>query len=118
MSTVHVSLASMYGEDHPQWRRVTIGCPGCGGAHTINVPGPDGERPPNMPCWEWNENPDRLTVTPSILSRGTYTTPGGTEERVCHSFFTDGQWHYLDDCTHDLAGQTADPTEVPEWMRH
>ena len=26
----------------------------------------------------------------------------------CHSWVTDGQWHYLADCTHTMAGQVVD----------
>jgi hypothetical protein len=31
---------------------------------------------------------------------------------VCHSFVTDGRIQFLEDCTHELAGQTVD---LPEW---
>jgi hypothetical protein len=31
---------------------------------------------------------------------------------VCHSFVTDGRIQFLDDSTHELAGETAD---LPEW---
>lgn len=34
------------------------------------------------------------------------------ENNVCHSFVTDGKIRFLNDCTHDKAGQILD---LPEW---
>ncbi|MCZ7909404.1 DUF6527 family protein [Agrobacterium leguminum] len=89
-------------------------CPGCDGAHQVGVGEGAGPR------WEYNGNPDAPTFTPSILVRGT--RPLSDEEietvmtgqsfspvpTVCHSFVTDGQIHFLNDCTHSLAGRTVD----------
>ncbi len=32
----------------------------------------------------------------------------GCKDRVCHSFVRDGHIEFLNDCTHELAGQTVD----------
>ena len=80
--------------------RLLFWCPGCNGAHMINVsPG----------RWGFNGNFERPTFTPSILVR--YDGPdAGVDDAppaVCHSFVTDGQIQFLGDCTHALAGQTV-----------
>lgn len=95
-------------------------CPGCGCMHYAD------ER------WQFNENVDAPTFKPSILVSGTRMTEKGksdyeawcaaghpkrtepfdSEPNVCHSYVTDGRIQYLDDCTHELKGQTV---ELPEW---
>lgn len=79
--------------------------------------------------WKFNGDYDRPTFTPSILiSSGHYTPhfkPGDScwctyiaehpDEKEslhfrcgrCHSFVTDGQIHFLSDCTHALADKTV-----------
>jgi len=48
---------------------------------------------------------NRPTVMPSIrVNLGQ----GG----LCHSFITNGYIRFLNDCTHELAGETI---EIPEW---
>ena len=69
-------------------------CPGCGCAHYIQT------NAMFKPCWYFNNDIDKPTVSPSIL---VHQVNGG----VCHSFITDGKIKYLDDCTHDLKGQTV-----------
>jgi len=98
-------------------------CPGCGSLHGIN------DR------WTWNGDTERPTITPSILVRGTKITEKGWAEidawrasgnpkreepfdstpTVCHSFVTDGQIQFLNDCTHDLAGQTVPLADEKDW---
>lgn len=56
------------------------------------------------PHWQWNGDVDKPTLTPSILT-------WNADER-CHSFVTDGKVRFLDDCTHEYAGQTMDLLEV------
>lgn len=103
--------------------RLHFWCPGCDGAHGIQV----GEGP--GPRWGYNGNPDKPTFTPSILVSGTDMTEKGRADYmawyesgrpprngetfeskpvVCHSFVTDGRIQFLGDCTHHLAGQTVD----------
>lgn len=71
-------------------------CPGCGCAHFVN------DR------WQFNGDVDKPTVKPSILAQFTE----GREKVRCHSFVTDGNIRYLNDCTHDLAGSVV---EIPDW---
>jgi hypothetical protein len=35
---------------------------------------------------------------------------------VCHSFLTDGVFHFLGDCTHPYAGQQVPLPELPDWL--
>ncbi|PLP96981.1 DUF6527 family protein [Cupriavidus pauculus] len=79
-------------------------CPGCGMAHRIMHGAGEGPR------WGWNGDVERPTFTPSVLARYPWGNP--QVERVCHSFVTDGQIQFLNDCTHSLAGQTV---AIPEW---
>lgn len=70
-------------------------CPGCGNAHPIEVP-----------PWTWNGSMTAPTFGPSLLCNPSYA------EHRCHSFITDGKIRFLDDCHHELRGQTVD---IPEW---
>lgn len=94
-------------------------CPGCKCCHGPRV------EPVNSPhCWGWNGSMDAPTLTPSILVRGTVPVTdeqvarimAGEKiepvETICHSYVTDGKIQFLNDCTHELAGQTVD---LPEW---
>lgn len=81
-------------------------CPGCDEAHVIG------------PSWTFNGNFDRPTFQPSVLVTGVQKITDAEYEKVmagekieprplrCHSFVTDGQIHFLSDCTHASAGQT------------
>lgn len=73
-------------------------CPGCKGHHAISN------------IWQYNNDPDKPTISPSILVNGTIKPYPGMIR--CHSFVTDGKIQYLSDCTHDMAGQTVD---LPDW---
>jgi len=74
-------------------------CPGCKGYHRIPFE--------NGPVtWDFNGDVDAPTISPSIL------TDGHRPERRCHSFVRSGKIQFLNDCGHELAGQTV---ELPEW---
>jgi hypothetical protein len=75
-------------------------CPGCRWPNAIVV-----KRGSKYvgPCWDWNQDKERPTLSPSILSRG---------EHRCHSFIRDGKIQYLGDCEHELKGTTVD---LPAW---
>ena len=62
------------------------------------------------PCWTWNGDTSKPTLRPSILTR----LPTSDGDVVCHSFVQDGRIRFLDDCTHDLAGQEVDLLEEEE----
>lgn len=83
----------------------------------LNIPGPlpnrilpvmIGGRREGTPNWTWNGNVESPTLKPSILTRG-----GDVDgEHVCHSFVNDGRVQFLDDCSHEFAGQTLDLLEI------
>lgn len=37
----------------------------------------------------------------------------GAKDMICHLFITDGKIRYLNDCTHEMAGQTVDMEDLP-----
>lgn len=104
---------------------VAIKCLGCGHPHVLTIkkiPGYDG------PCWEFNNNLDLPTFTPSLLCRAGKAAYDANEwekleqehkeflekrSSVCHSFIREGKIQYLSDCTHSLRGQTIDLPEYP-----
>ena len=81
---------------------------------TLNFPGPVGLL--TLPiitsgtregtgCWTWNGDTERPTLRPSVLTeQGNYLR--------CHTWVNDGQAQFLDDCSHELRGQTVDMLEV------
>jgi oligoribonuclease NrnB/cAMP/cGMP phosphodiesterase (DHH superfamily) len=77
----------------------SLWCPACDDLVCIND------------TWQWNGDPERPTFTPSLLTRFVMRD----EQRVCHSFVTDGVWRYLGDCTHDKAGQSMPVVDLPDW---
>lgn len=93
-------------------------CPGCKNPHIMPVTGDRG--------WGFNHNLEKPTFTPSILARGQEPITDEELERlkngekltprpyVCHSFVTDGQIKFLDDCTHALKGKTVELSETEE----
>ena len=98
---------------------VSFKCPGCGDWHVLNVKG-DGR-----PRWTYNGNADAPTFSPSVNYRTGHHVSGHTGDCwcnwtdedgepsgfscvICHSFVTDGTIRFLNDCTHELAGQTVD----------
>lgn len=96
--------------------RIGFFCPGCDSMHAIVVDGSRG--------WTWNGDGDAPTVSPSILAQGVRKLSEDQYARVingevieptpltCHSFIVNGQWQFLTDSTHSLAGQTVD---IPDW---
>lgn len=86
-----------------QWRnRAYMHCPGCNMSHAVLIDDEHG--------WRFNGDAERPTFEPSILvtwNEGVEQTP-----QRCHSFVRDGQWQFLSDCTHPLAGQTVDIPDV------
>lgn len=76
------------------------------------------------PCWTWNGDVNKPTLKPSILTKGTKTLTDDEINRVyagddipvtniiCHTFITNGQVQFLNDCTHEFAGMTVDLLDV------
>ena len=98
-------------------------CPGCKGHHVIND------------LWSFNGDIDKPTFSPSVLVRSGHYAPhfkpgdncwctyNAEQEKkgeplapfkctICHSFVRDGKIQFLNDCTHELAGQTVELPEV------
>jgi len=95
--------------------RYYLFCPGCHAQLKV-------DHPDNPKAWEnaalhcfstnvhgFNGDMDRPTLTPSLLCKG--------QASVCHSFVRDGRIEFLSDCTHPLANQTVDLSDVPQhWI--
>ena len=96
-------------------------CPACQDRHTIVY-----RRADAGDIWIWDGKLETPTISPSILVTGTQHPEGdpfhapahqvapGSRTR-CHSFVRNGQWRFLDDCTHTLAGQTVPMVPVDQW---
>lgn len=94
-------MISRFAEGSDGVRRLWLWCPGCDELHQVV----DG-------VWQVDVSvPDRPTVSPSILVRGGRQG----SDHVCHSFVRGGQWEFLPDSTHGLAGQTVSAVPLPEW---
>ncbi len=91
--------------------RMCFKCPGCGRTHQIPTIGPAAK-------WQFNNNLDSPTFFPSLLvTSGYYVAPqlyavNHPSSFLCHSFITDGKIQFLNDCTHQLAGQTVDLNDI------
>ena len=56
--------------------------------------------------WTWNGDTEKPTLRPSILT--------WDNDQRCHTWITDGQAIFLDDCSHEFAGKTIDLLDVNE----
>lgn len=83
-----------------------VECPGCDMPHQIHTQHHSG----NGANWSFNDNMEKPTFSPSLLVRFTWGEE--QKENICHSYIKDGQWQFLNDCTHELAGQTVAMLEV------
>ena len=70
-------------------------CPGCNERHSYATKGDV--------TWDFNGNVNSPTFTPSLLY------PDGR----CHLYLTDGVIHFLQDCSHPLAGQSIPLPDYP-----
>jgi len=79
-------------------------CPGCEYQHSYKVTPDD---------WSFNGDMDSPTFTPSLLNTRTFTNKSGESvSQRCHLFITEGKILFQNDCTHALAGQTIDMTDL------
>lgn len=88
-------------------------CPGCKKHHTIAVDKPFS----NGARWTFNGNLEAPSFQPSMhIKVGPYyhnnEDTGPTIIDICHYFLTDGQMHFLADCTHELKGQIVALTDI------
>jgi Family of unknown function (DUF6527) len=74
-------------------------CPGCKIPHDIS-----------LSKWQWNQNLDFPTISPSINIEIEYSDPS-RPSKICHSFVNNGKIKFLPDCTHFLTSQEV---ELPE----
>lgn len=79
-------------------------------------------------CWTWNGDCEKPTLKPSVKhTAGHFISPDSCwckyfkehpEEKpvfhcfLCHTWITDGKAQYLDDCSHELRGQTSELLDV------
>jgi hypothetical protein len=71
-------------------------CQGCDCGHIFKTPD-----------WQFNQNIELPSVTPSVLNHSV-------EAAIhCHIFIKDGNIQYLSDCNHPLAGQTLPMQDIP-----
>ena len=73
--------------------KIMFKCPGCDKIHSITEI-----------IWEFNGDLKKPTIKPSIKS--TWVDNQDNTD-ICHSFVTNGEIRFLNDSTHDLAGQTV-----------
>lgn len=82
---------------------------------TLNIPGPTGRL--TLPvilkgtrdgtnCWSWNGDVDSPTIRPSVRTEA--------HDFLCHSWINDGHAQFLDDCSHDLRGQTVALNDIEQ----
>lgn len=70
-------------------------CPGCKCHHLFDR------------HWKFDGNFEKPTFSPSMLVDANYP------DSRCHSFVRNGNWEFLLDCAHELAGRTV-PMEVED----
>ena len=87
-------------------------CPACAterhgsGFHMLPV-----NSPHHPPSWDWDGNLEAPTLSPSILTNGSWK--GDTT--TCHSYLKAGVFEFLGDCTHDFANQHVPLPDLPDW---
>lgn len=99
-------MAKFTKTNHPKGPDYYFYCPGCKCQHgvwTNDNPNYNGSR------WDFNGDMERPTLTPSLLVNPGGMNPG---QPICHSFVTAGKIQFLNDCTHELAGQTVEMQNV------
>lgn len=102
----NLQMVRIGGNGTAQGRSLWLWCPGCEDAHRIVVDSPNG--------WTWDGNEAAPTISPSILVSSHKTV--GADTPQCHSFVRAGQWEFLADSTHALAGQTVPMVPLPDWL--
>lgn len=78
-------------------------CPGCDMLHPYRIKN-DG----TGPVWAWDHNVTSPTISPSLL------VDKDRPESRCHLFLIDGKIKFLEDCHHELKGQTVDMVDIPD----
>ena len=89
---------------------VLLWCPGCQSLHAPRFRCPEHGGPTEGPMWEGEPRSNPFTMSPSLLIHESNVSPR------CHSFVRDGEWEFLNDCTHLLAGQIVPLEPLPNWL--
>lgn len=88
-------------------------CPGCDSLHCIAI------RPhvqDNGAGWDFSGTLECPTYAPSQLSSWEGTVDGVPTKTVCHTLIREGKIEFLNDCTHELRGQTVPLPPLPDWV--
>lgn len=89
-------------------------CPGCDEVHVI----PD--------SWTFNNNLDKPTFNPSVLTQGVrhdrtghpvYDKDGKPIPYRCHYFLQDGLLKFCADCNHGYNNKTIELPALPDWLQ-
>lgn len=76
-------------------------CPGCGSGHAFDS------------RWTFNGNLEKPTFSPSMLVNGPrQKDANGIPSTRCHYYLRGGMIQFLNDCDHELKGQTV---ECPDY---
>ena len=88
-------------------------CPACQVEHNFLLDARYAYTGSGVPAsiWEFNGDYEKPTFTPSMGANMKGQFPGRPR---CHSFLTDGQWHFMDDSSHGLAGQVVEMISVKD----
>lgn len=89
---------------------VLLWCPGCQALHAPRFRCSKHGGPTEGPVWEGDPYSSPFTMSPSLL------TQGGTVLPTCHSFIRNGEWEFLNDSTHPLAGRIVPLEPLPNWL--
>lgn len=84
---------------------IVVWCPGCDCLHSLCVD----KKNLMGAVWNWDRNEEAPTFTPSLMVNKL-------SGNRCHSFIRAGQWQFLSDCHHNLAGKTVDMVDLPGWV--
>lgn len=88
--------------------RVHLWCPGCQHLHAPTFRCPEHGGPATGPVWDGDPYSDPFSMEPSLLV--------DADRERCHSFIRLGEWQFLTDCFHDLAGRTVALEPLPDWL--
>lgn len=88
---------------HPNDFDYIYPCPGCGVSHGIRT-----VKEGVGPVWRLSGGVDNPSVKPSVK----VTSRNAKGPTCCHFFIENGHIRYLNDCTHDLAGQTVEMKDI------
>lgn len=86
---------------------LVIYCKGCKSKHYIHTK----EKNSNNAIWSFNNDYNKPTFSPSIHIT-VDLQPDDEVKTLCHFFINDGMIQYLDDCAHELKGQTIELPEI------